>query len=294
MDAGTPAFAACLVGHMLSRHSGAVQWATPIAHIGPADGIGSDPDAPYHGRVTTGSASRGSLLVVGAHAADFVWRAAGTIALHTAAGWRATVVALSYGERGESGDLWREPGQTVENVKRIRHEECARAAAAVGADLVPFDLGDYPLEVSAEAVSRLVDVLRDVRPDVLVTHTPVDPFNPDHPVASAAADRARKVAMGAAGVASAFATIPPPRMYLFEPHHPEQCGFRPDTFVDYTPVADRKEAAMAAMAAQSYLRDHYRQRGEQRAVQARYFGATTSTRLVEAFQQVTPRLVGEL
>jgi 4-oxalomesaconate hydratase len=235
--------------------------------------------------------SRGSLLVVGAHAADFVWRAAGAVAVHTAAGWRATVVALSYGERGESGDLWKEPSQTVENVKRIRHQECARAASEIGAEFLPFDLGDYPLEVPACAVDRLVDVMREVRPDVLVTHTPVDPFNPDHPVASATADKARKIAMGAAGVASAFATIPPPRVYVFEPHHPEQCGFRPDTFVDYTAQAERKEAAMAAMAAQSYLRDHYRQRGEQRAVQARYFGAGPSTRYVEAFQQLTPRLV---
>jgi 4-oxalomesaconate hydratase len=239
-------------------------------------------------------APAGSLLVVGAHAADFVWRAAGTIALHTAAGWRATVVALSFGERGESGDLWREPSQTVENVKRVRHEECARAAGEIGADLLPFDLGDYPLEVPGAAIERLVEVMREVRPDVVITHTPADPFNPDHPVASAAADRARKLAMGAAGVASAFATIPPPRLYLFEPHHPEQCGFRPDTFVDYTPVADRKEAAMAAMAAQSYLRDHYRQRGEQRAVQARYFGAGPATRYVEAFQLTTPRLASLL
>jgi 4-oxalomesaconate hydratase len=236
----------------------------------------------------------GSLLVVGAHAGDFVWRAAGAVALHTSAGWRATVVALSYGERGESGDLWREPGQTVENVKRVRHEECSLAAAAIGAELVPFDLGDYPLEVPAAAVERLVEVMREVRPDVLIAHTAVDPFNPDHPVAHTAAERARKIAIGAAGVASAFATIPPPRVYLFEPHHPEQCGFRPDTFVDYTPVADMKEAAMAAMAAQSYLRDHYRQRGEQRAVQSRYFGAGADTRFVEAFQLTTPRLTREL
>lgn len=240
--------------------------------------------------VTQASGPQGSLLVVGAHAADFVWRAAGAVAMHTAAGWRATVVALSYGERGESGDLWKEPTQTVENVKRIRHEECARAAAEIGAEFVPFDLGDYPLEVPSSAVERLVDVMREVRPDILVTHTPVDPFNPDHPVAFATADRARKIAMGAADVASAFATIPPPRVYVFEPHHPEQCGFRPDTFIDWTPVAERKEAAMAAMAAQSYLRDHYRQRGEQRAVQARYFGGGPETRYVEAFQLMTPRL----
>lgn len=244
--------------------------------------------------VTDAARRPGSLLVVGAHAADFVWRAAGTIALHTAAGWRATVVALSYGERGESGDLWKEPGQTVEEVKRIRHRECARAASEIGAELLPFDLGDYPLEVPASAVARLVDVMREVRPDVVVTHTAVDPFNPDHPVAFDAADRARKLAMGAAGVASAFETIPAPRLYVFEPHHPEQCAFKPNMFVDWTPVAERKEAAMAAMAAQSYLRDHYRQRGEQRAYQARYFGAGREVRYVEAFQLLTPRLADEL
>jgi 4-oxalomesaconate hydratase len=234
------------------------------------------------------------LLVVGAHAADFVWRAGGAVAMHTAAGGRATVVALSYGERGESGDLWKEPSQTVENVKRVRHQECSRAAAAIGADLVPFDLGDYPLEVPPEALQRLVELMHEVRPDVLITHTPSDPFNPDHPVAFATADRARKIATGAAGVASAFPTIPPPRVYLFEPHQPEQCGFQPNTYVDYTPVLEHKEEAMAAMAAQSYLRDHYRGRGEQRAVQARYFGAPSQTRYVEAFQMTSPRLVGRL
>ena len=62
------------------------------------------------------------LLVIGAHAADFVWRAGGAIAVATAGGGTARVIALSYGERGESGELWREAGQTVENVKRIRHD----------------------------------------------------------------------------------------------------------------------------------------------------------------------------
>lgn len=229
-----------------------------------------------------------SLLVVGAHAADFVWRSGGTIALLTSKGWRATVIAMSYGERGESGDLWKHPGQTLENVKRMRHEECAKAAAAVGADFVALDLGDYPLETPPLVVDQLAESIRELVPDVLVTHTPLDPFNPDHPVAHAAVDRARRLAMGAAGVAAAFRTIPPPRFYLFEPHQPEQCGFRPDTFVDFTPVADRKAAAMAAMAAQSYLRDHYRQRAEQRAYQARYFGAGAETKFVEAFQRITP------
>jgi 4-oxalomesaconate hydratase len=52
------------------------------------------------------------IMVVGAHAADFVWRAGGVIAKTTQSGGVASVIALSYGERGESGELWKEPGQT--------------------------------------------------------------------------------------------------------------------------------------------------------------------------------------
>jgi 4-oxalomesaconate hydratase len=73
------------------------------------------------------------LLVVSAHAADFVWRAAGAIAMVTKAGGVAKVVALSYGERGESGELWNEAGQTEEKVKAIRRAEGEQAAAILGA-----------------------------------------------------------------------------------------------------------------------------------------------------------------
>jgi 4-oxalomesaconate hydratase len=121
------------------------------------------------------------LLVVSAHAADFVCRAGGAIATVTAGGGSAHVVALSYGERGESGELWKTPGQTEENVKRVRHEEAARAAAHLGATFEGVDLGDYPLVVDDAATRRLVDVMTSFAPDVLLTHAERDPFNPDHP-----------------------------------------------------------------------------------------------------------------
>ena len=63
------------------------------------------------------------IQVIGAHSADFVWRAGGAVAKAVARGGSAEVIALSYGERGESGELWKEEGQTVENVKRLRHAE---------------------------------------------------------------------------------------------------------------------------------------------------------------------------
>ena len=41
------------------------------------------------------------MMVIGAHSADFVWRAGGALAVTVAQGGAGSVVALSYGERGE-------------------------------------------------------------------------------------------------------------------------------------------------------------------------------------------------
>jgi 4-oxalomesaconate hydratase len=233
------------------------------------------------------------LLVIGAHSADFVWRAGGAIAVCTAAGGEAQVVALSYGERGESGELWKEPGQTTENVKRIRHDEAQAAAGHLGASFRALDLGDYPLEIDAAALLRIADTIREFAPDVLITHTDTDPFNPDHPVAYRAVDRARSLAAGA-GVPSAFGTIRPPAFFLFEPHQPELCNFTPTTFVDITAVLEQKVAAMGEMKAQAYLQTYYRERADHRGNHARRASGDGSIRQAEAFQRVTPQVVAAL
>ena len=233
------------------------------------------------------------MLVIGAHSADFVWRAAGALAVCTAGGGTARVIALSYGERGESGGLWKEPSQTIENVKRIRHGEAERAAAHLGADFVAMDLGDYPLQIDSAALIAIADQIREFAPDVLITHTDTDPFNPDHPVAGAAVGRARSLAAGA-GVPSAFATVRPPALLLFEPHQPELCNFTPTTFVDITAVMEAKRAAMAEMRAQSHLRTYYTQRAKHRGNHARRSSGDEEIRQAEAFMRVTPQVVAAL
>jgi 4-oxalomesaconate hydratase len=234
-----------------------------------------------------------SLLVVGAHAADFVWRAAGVIAAVTKRGGKVSVVALSYGERGESGELWKEPGQTIENVKRIRHEEATRAAQVLGATFQCFDLGDYPLQVDAQALERLTNLIRELAPDVIITHTERDPFNPDHPVASTFVQRAGILASGS-GVASGFPTIKPAELFLFEPHQPEHCGFIPTTFVEITAVFSLKQQAMEVMAAQSYLHQYQTEVAKYRANHARRISGRSDILYAEAFQRVTPQVVETL
>jgi 4-oxalomesaconate hydratase len=232
-------------------------------------------------------------MVIGAHSADFVWRAGGAVAVTTSAGGAAHVLALSYGERGESGELWKEPRQTIARVKEVRHGEAERAAAALGADFACLDLGDYPLEIDKDGLVAIADRIRAFAPDVVITHTDRDPFNPDHAAAFFAVERARALAAGA-GVPSSFATVEPPELLLFEPHQPELCNFTPTTFVDITPVVERKQAAMEEMKAQTYLHTYYAQRAEQRGNHARRSSGNPSIRYAEAFQRVTPQVVDAL
>jgi 4-oxalomesaconate hydratase len=233
------------------------------------------------------------LLVFSAHAADFVWRAGGAIALAAEAGGEVLVLSLSYGERGESGELWKIPNQTEDNVKRIRHEQALAACEALGAEFRSLDLGDYPLEVGRDEMDRVLEVVRGFGPTLMLTHTAVDPFNPDHPVAHDVTMRARQLASGA-GVASAFERITPPAVWLFEPHQPELCGFVPNLFLDVTSVFERKRAAMEAMQAQRYLIPYYTELAERRANHARRISGDASIRYAEAHQRVTPVVTGTL
>ena len=231
--------------------------------------------------------------MIGAHSADFVWRAGGAVAVATAGGGSARVLALSYGERGESGELWKEADQTVARVKEIRHGEAERAAAALGAEFECLDLGDYPLEIDAEGLVAIADRIRELAPDVLITHTDRDPFNPDHAAAFFAVERARALAAGA-GVPSAFATVAPPELFLFEPHQHELCNFTPTTFVDITPVIEQKQAAMAEMKAQAHLHTYYGELAARRGNHARRSSGNKAIEFAEAFQRVTPQVVSAL
>jgi 4-oxalomesaconate hydratase len=234
------------------------------------------------------------MLVIGAHSADFVWRAGGAIAVTTGAGGTAHVLALSYGERGESGELWKQEGMTVERVKEVRSGEAERAATHLGATFEGLDLGDYPLVVDKDGLQAIAEKIREFGPDVLLTHTDRDPFNPDHAEAFFAVEKARALAAGA-GTASAFGgPLLPPELLLFEPHQPELCNFTPTVFVDITPVIEQKRAAMAEMQAQSHLHTYYEELASRRGNHARRSSGNGAVNFAEAFQRVTPQVVDAL
>lgn len=206
-----------------------------------------------------------SLLVISAHAGDFVWRAGGAIALATSRGERATVVCLSYGERGESAKAWRE-GRTLDEIKALRRGEAEAAAAVLGADIRFMDAGDYPLQESAQLVDRLVHLYREVAPTVVLTHTLIDPYNGDHPAAARMAMQARVLAQ-AIGYDAPGEPLGAPPVFSFEPHQPEMSQFRPDVLLDITDVYENKRKAMRCLGAQPHMWTYYEDLAARRGVQ---------------------------
>ena len=237
-------------------------------------------------------------LIVSAHAADFVWRCGGAIALHAELGYNVTVVCLSFGERSESAKLWKNPGMTEAVVKDARRKESQKAAKALGVhDLIEFDLGDYPMDFTRADRFRLVDVMRKVQPSFIMSHSKWDPYNSDHMQTTQVVLECRSTAQ-AWGHNPGEKVLGAPQLYLFEPHQTEQMGWKPDTFLDITPVWDKKWAAIQAMEGQEHLWHFYKNVAENRANHfTRNSGGMSGGRAckyAEGFESVFPRTVDEL
>lgn len=237
-------------------------------------------------------------LVISAHSADFVWRCGGAIALHQAQGYEVSVVCLSYGERGESAKLWKQDGMTLDKVKTERRIEAEQAAKALDVhDIQFFDLGDYPLELSRDDKFRLVDVIRAVQPDFMLSHSEKDPYNTDHSYATKVALECRMIAQ-AWGHNPGEKVLGAPQLYLFEPHQTERMDWKPDTFLDITPVWDKKRAAIECMQGQEHLWEFYTRVAQQRANHfKRNSGGQSGGRdcqYAEGFQSLFPRTVDTL
>ena len=97
--------------------------------------------------------SKKSVLVVSAHASDFVWRAGGAIALYAKQGYRVRILCLSYGERGES-----ERQRHV--VKTQSAQSLADAHDGTGApEADEFELSDAFTAYSAEDIGAVLGLM---------------------------------------------------------------------------------------------------------------------------------------
>ena len=143
------------------------------------------------------SADRLCLLTVHAHPDDEASKGAPTVARYHAEGVHTVLVCCTGGEEGEILNPALDDPSMSEKLAEVRAEELARAAKVIGYDEVVMlgyrDSGMEGSEANAhpdcfakadleEAVARLVAVIREHRPHVMVTY-PEDQggyMHPDH------------------------------------------------------------------------------------------------------------------
>lgn len=137
-----------------------------------------------------------TLMVVHAHPDDEVFSTGGIIAKYAGSGYR---VVLVYGTRGEEGEMLdpdRDPKDAVPRLGEIRETEVREAARILGTSDVIFlgyrDSGMKDTEANKnptnfwnapldEATDRLLAVMRETRPDVVVTYDEDGGYgHPDH------------------------------------------------------------------------------------------------------------------
>ncbi len=244
------------------------------------------------------AAGGGPVLVVSAHAGDFVWRAGGAMALAASRGAQVTVVCLSFGERGESARAWR-AGKQLDEIKAIRRDEAASAADVLGAKIEFLDAGDYPLRESAELVDEIVHCYR--REPELVPLLLLGEVVALLGRGEAALRRQAELV----GVDEPGRVLDPPlelvlalQLAALGGDQPEQCDFKPQVLLDITEVFGVKRRAMECLVAQQHMWDYYTDLARRRGVQLRRnagpnLGLAHDT-MAEAYMRVYPQVTGTL
>jgi len=103
------------------------------------------------------------LMVVGAHAGDAEVTCGGLIAKYSKQGFKPVIVHMTLGEKGH-------PRLSAEEYAVQKRMEAERAAKALGAKPVYLPYEDGRIPVNDEVKMALCDLIREYRPDVLITH----------------------------------------------------------------------------------------------------------------------------
>ncbi|HEY0776959.1 MAG TPA: bacillithiol biosynthesis deacetylase BshB1 [Gemmatirosa sp.] len=175
------------------------------------------------------------LLAIGPHRDDVELLCGGTILNAVARGRRVGILDLTRGEMGTRGSA------------ELREEEAARAAAVLGvATRENLGLPDAGITNTAETRAALVQVLRRIRPGVVIGPAPRG-RHPDHRLASELV----RDACFLAGIMRFAPGLPAhrPRKLLYAVAYRED-GDRPTFVVDVSDVFERKLEAIRCYGSQ--------------------------------------------
>lgn len=186
-------------------------------------------------------------LALFAHPDDIELVAAGTLTLLGRAGWEIHVMNLSCGNLGSMTQSATETAQT-------RRLEAQNAAQILGAIWHPPIASDLEIFYERELLRQLAAIVRQVQPQIVLTHSPVD-YMEDHVNTARLA-----VTATFARAMPNFITQPkvPPiadevALYHAQPHlNRDPLGqiVQPELFVDVSCVLNLKREALAAHKSQ--------------------------------------------
>jgi N-acetylglucosamine malate deacetylase 1 len=181
------------------------------------------------------------VLAVGAHPDDLENLCGGTLARFCAEGHEVVMCHATKGDKGASD-------YTSEEISGIRLTESRKAAEIAGAKHATLGIPDREILAADRDQLRLViDVIREARPDLIITHHPND-YHSDHVEIS-------KLVFSASYASTS------PLLPTDKPHHPivaplyymetiSGAGFAPTEYVDTSNFIETKIAMLEAHASQ--------------------------------------------
>lgn len=199
-------------------------------------------------------------LAVMAHPDDTEILVAGTLFHLKALGWELGVITMSAGGCGSTT-------MSFEETSRTRYAEAKAAADYLGAWYGCAGLLDIEIFTNVESVRKVVELMRQFDPDVVITHSPVD-YMVDHEETSRIT-RSAAFALAiplypieqARQIAPAHATRSTPALYYADPLEGlDPMGERifPHFYVDISETIERKLEMLARHESQrEWLRAHH-------------------------------------
>jgi LmbE family N-acetylglucosaminyl deacetylase len=189
------------------------------------------------------------VLAVGAHPDDLDILCAGTLAKYAARGDQVVMAISTNGEAGSNGT-------TMEETSQIREKEARASAAIVGAELIWLDYHDEFLYENEKVRLRYIDLVRQARPDVIITHDPQSDYHPDHLTTGQLLWNTRVMA-----AASIIKTEHPAWPKIPDLYFMDTIGginFQPQDYVDITSTMDKKRKMLSQHVSQiEFMKKRY-------------------------------------
>lgn len=191
------------------------------------------------------------ILAIGAHPDDVEILCGGTLAIYARRGDDVAICHFCTGDKG--GDI---SNTSSEKLAKIRRREAIEAANLIGAKSMCGGIPDDEAVVDFKSRMKMVDIIRQVNPDVVFTHPP-DDYLSDHTNVSRLVFEAIGIASSSMSKTNYPCTSTIPVLYYMDTV--AGINFNPLEYVDISETLDIKIKMVLKMNSQlDWLKETYK------------------------------------